>query len=113
MKMTFQPKKRSRAKVHGFRARMATAGGRKVLAALVDPEKNLIGFPLSGSANQYVILSYDKDQGFQVQMQEEVNGNSYLGTRGVYANEKFYVINGNAIEAYRMGDYVKIDDLLL
>ena len=46
-------------------------------------------------------------------MQEEVNGNSYLGTRGVYANEKFYVINGNALEAYRMGDYVKIDDLLL
>ena len=82
-------------------------------AALVDTEKNLIGFPLSGSANQYVILSYDKDQGFQVQMQEEVNGNSYLGTRGVYANEKFYVINGNAIEAYRMRDYVKIDDLLL
>jgi len=82
-------------------------------AALVDPEKNLIGFPLSGSANQYVILSYDKDQGFQVQMQEEVNGNSYLGTRGVYANDKFYVINGNAIEAYRMGNYVKIDDLLL
>ena len=33
MKMTFQPKKRQRAKVHGFRARMATAGGRKVLAA--------------------------------------------------------------------------------
>lgn len=33
MKMTFQPKKRSRAKVHGFRARMATLGGRKVLAA--------------------------------------------------------------------------------
>ncbi|MBO4835749.1 MAG: 50S ribosomal protein L34, partial [Lachnospiraceae bacterium] len=26
-KMTFQPKKRSRAKVHGFRARMSTPGG--------------------------------------------------------------------------------------
>lgn len=33
MKMTFQPKKKSRARVHGFMARMRTAGGRKVLAA--------------------------------------------------------------------------------
>ncbi len=33
MKMTFQPKKRSRSKVHGFRERMKTAGGRKVLSA--------------------------------------------------------------------------------
>lgn len=32
-KMTYQPKKRQRAKMHGFRARMASAGGRKVLAA--------------------------------------------------------------------------------
>lgn len=33
MKMTFQPKKRLRSKVHGFRARMKTKGGRKVIAA--------------------------------------------------------------------------------
>ncbi len=33
MKMTFQPKRVSDKRVHGFRARMKTKNGRKVLSA--------------------------------------------------------------------------------
>ena len=33
MKMTFQPKRKQRSREHGFRKRMRTSNGRKVLTA--------------------------------------------------------------------------------
>jgi len=32
MKRTYQPNRRKRAKTHGFRARMATPGGRNIIS---------------------------------------------------------------------------------
>lgn len=82
-------------------------------AVLIDYDKNLIGFSVNADREMYYVFSYDKADGFSLNMKEEVNGNSWLVTRGVYIKDKLYVVKGNAVESYRIGNFEKVDDILL
>lgn len=83
-------------------------------AVMVDHEKNLIGFSGYNHQEEYFIFEYsEKCGGFQLLMQEEVNGTSYMSTRGLYVGERYYIIKGNAIESYDMRTFEKLDDILL
>lgn len=83
-------------------------------AALIDAERNLIGFAGSEEGgDRYYLFRYDAEKGFECQLSEEVNGNSVRGTRGVYIDNTLYVVRGNVMEAYSLIDYKKVDDLIL
>ncbi|MCQ2507170.1 MAG: beta-propeller domain-containing protein [Dorea sp.] len=83
-------------------------------SVLASYGKNLIGFSCEdGDGMDYLLFSYDEKNGFSMEMNEEVNGNGWFGTRGVYIDHMIYVVRGNVIEAYDLTDYCKKDDLIL
>lgn len=83
-------------------------------AVLIDPDKNLIGFAGYDSGGQsYYLFAYDNDEGFQCLMEEEINGNGMMSTRGIYIADILYIVQGNIVESYSLKDYEKIDDIIL
>ena len=83
-------------------------------AALIDVYKNIICFPgYSEGGQNYYIFSYDEDDGFVCELDEEINGNGMYVTRGVYIKDTLYVVQGNIIEAYSLKTYKKVDDIIL
>ncbi len=83
-------------------------------AALIDVEKNIIGFPAGGENRQmYYLFSYTEEKGFQCNMKEKIYGSDVLSTRGIYIKDRLYVINGNVLKAYSLKTYKKVDDCLL
>jgi len=83
-------------------------------AALVDWNKNLIGFSgYTEGGQRYFLFAYDREKGFVCNLEEDINGNGMRNPRGIYIEDTLYVIQGNIIEAYSLKDYQKVDDLIL
>ena len=66
------------------------------------------------SEEHHYLLTYNRtDRKFETILQEEVNGNTSQGIRGIYIEDTLYVISGNIIEAYDMNTGVKSGDIIL
>ena len=84
-------------------------------AALIDVKKNIIGFPAEGENSRiyYCLFSYTEEKGFQCNMKEKIYGGNMQPTRGIYIQDRLYVIRGNALVAYSLKTYKKVDDCVL
>lgn len=78
--------------------------------ALIDSEKNLIGFSAYGQGKMYYIFSYSKDD-FICLFERELSG--YGTARGIYVGDMFYLVAGNTVESYQLSDFTKVDDIVL
>ena len=81
-------------------------------AILADPTKNLIGFSANLSDYDawdeinYEVFTYDKEEGFQVKLEEEMlNSRSTGNIRGLYSGDYFYIVKGIRIMTYNMKDW--------
>lgn len=79
-------------------------------AAMIDVEKNMIGFVAYGENTKYYIFSYD-ESGFKCLFEREMTG--YGNARGLYAGEYFYLVSENTVEKYELNGFKKVDDIVL
>ena len=80
--------------------------------AAIDSKQNLIGFSAYGDGTHYFIYRYDEKEGFVCVLDKEVN--SYGSEiRGLYAGNRFYLVQGNAVESFDLNTFDKIDDIVL
>ena len=80
--------------------------------AAIDSKQNLIGFSAYGDGTHYFIYRYDEKEGFVCVLDKEVN--SYGSEiRGLYAGDRFYLVQGNAVESFDLNTFDKIDDIVL
>lgn len=80
-------------------------------AALINKDRNLIGFAGYEKAQHFYIFSYDEKEGFKVLFDREMGG--FEEARGLYAGDTLYIVSGSAVESYSLKTFEKIDDIVL
>ncbi|MDD3614725.1 MAG: beta-propeller domain-containing protein [Lachnospiraceae bacterium] len=87
---------------------------------LINPDKNIIGFTSqtwkeSGSESNYMVFSYDKDQGFtqnlsyKFQAEGEEEYMDVSDVRGVYIGNELYITRYDQMEVFKIDeDYAQI-----
>lgn len=78
---------------------------------LANTQKNLLGFSAYGDETGYYIFSYSEEDGFSQVFSRQFAG--YYDARGLYTGERFYLIADNTVESYSLGDFKKINDIVL
>ena len=90
-------------------------------AALVEPDRNLIGFAARGleapetaeaedapafygDAEQYYLFSYDEGEGFVQNLKVPLAVDGNLQARGLRIGEVLYVATGSSVESFRLYD---------
>ena len=63
-----------------------------------------------GDITKYFIFTYDEN-GFREVFSRELT--LYGNVRGLYAGERFYLVNGNKVESFTMDGFQKVDDIVL
>lgn len=72
-------------------------------AILIDPEKNIIGFP---AGTGYDIYGWTAAQGFFLRARIETNSDWSSGVRGLYAGDYAYIVSGSDITVVNLDTFI-------
>lgn len=81
-------------------------------AIMLDLENSMVGISVDGDTEQYCIFTYDEADGFTKTFSHDMAMGSYMTTRGIYMEDRLYLVKGNTIQLFDRNGYKKLDDLI-